>query len=52
MPPLLIQVLVPFSVQPSVVLLAWVAIAATSEPASGSLSANAAIFSPRATAGR
>ena len=52
MPPLLIQVFWPFSVQPVGVGVARSAMAATSEPASGSLSAKAAIFLPLATAGR
>ena len=52
MPPLLIQVLLPLRRQPSAVGSARMAIAATSEPASGSLSAKAAIFSPLPTAPR
>ena len=48
MPPLEIQVFTPVRRLPRAV----VAIAATSDPASGSDSANAAIFSPAATAGR
>ncbi|MCY1374240.1 hypothetical protein D9M69_615680 [compost metagenome] len=52
MPPLLIQVFSPFRRQPSAVGSARIAIAATSEPASGSLSAKAAIFLPWPTAVR
>ena len=51
MPPLLTQVLTPSRRQPSLSRVAVVAIAATSEPASGSDIAKAAIRSPRATGG-
>jgi hypothetical protein len=52
MPPLLIQVLLPFSAQPSPVSVAEVTMAPASDPASGSLKAKAAIFLPLATKGR
>ena len=51
MPALEIQVLVPFKRQPSPSRTAVVDIAATSDPASGSDSANAVIVSPAATPG-
>jgi hypothetical protein len=52
MPPLEIQVLVPSSTQPAPCLRARVPIACTSEPASGSESANAAMASPLAAFAR
>ena len=52
MPPLEIQVFSPSSTASSPSMRAAQAIAATSDPASGSLSAKAAIASPRATRGR
>jgi len=52
MPPFEIQVFAPFSTQQSRSRRAVVDSAATSEPASGSESANAAIASPAATRGR
>ena len=52
MPPFEIQVLVPLSVQPPPARRAVVDIACTSEPASGSESANAAIASPLAAGAR
>jgi hypothetical protein len=52
MPPLLIQVLLPFSAQPSPVSVAEVTMAPASDPASGSLKAKAAIFLPLATKGK
>ncbi len=51
MPPLEIHVLQPSSTQPSPSRRARIASAATSDPASGSDSANAAMASPRATSG-
>ena len=51
MPPFEIQVLAPFRTKPAPSGSAVVAIAATSEPASRSDSANAAIFRPSATPG-
>ena len=52
MPPLDIQVLQPFSTYSSPSRRALVCMAATSEPASGSDRAKAAMYSPLATFGR
>ena len=53
MPPLVIQIFSPLSVQlPSAFLSAWVRIEAASEPAPDSVRQNAAIISPLASFGR
>ena len=53
MPPLVIQIFSPLSVQlPSAFLTAWVRIEAASEPAPDSVRQNAAIISPLASFGR